>query len=135
MSTQYTTRILNRVRDTDVSLSDFPGGIMDKYAQQLSDDELVELVSRLDDLAQEEPERQLHQRYDATIAFLQKVAQRRVVVASEREIQDLAAEARLTGKKTCRCEANHVEGSNHAYPVHTHHNPDRGRRLKNVYFN
>lgn len=109
-------QILRRVQDDELSLSDFPGGIMDRYVRQLADDELVELQLNLDYLARAETDQHLRRRYN-TVDFLKRDAKRRSIVSGERVIQDLAATARRTGRETCQCGARHEPGANYYVSV------------------
>lgn len=116
--TSPTDQILHRVQDAELDLSNFPGGSMDRPARELPDEELVGLVDHLDYLSRGEPDANMRWRYNSTIRFLREVAKRREVVASDQEIQNLAAEARRTGRETCRCGAPHKTGANYYVSVH-----------------
>lgn len=105
--------ILGRISNPELSLSDAPGGAMDKPARQLPDDELIGLVAHLDYLPRGEPDPTLRQRYNSTVAFLRREVSRREASNAEQDVQDLSSEARRTGKETCRCGSLHEPGSNY----------------------
>lgn len=109
--------ILNRIRDTELDLSDFPSGIMDKYAQQLSDNELQDLLAELDRLSRGEPDVELRRRFNSTIIFLQRVSKHRQILSAEQRVQNLAKQAQRLKRETCECGDEHIEGANYYISV------------------
>jgi hypothetical protein len=105
--------ILQRIQDVDLSLSDFPGGAMDKLVRQLDDDSLSQMALHLDYLSRDEPDPLLLRRLASTVVFLKRNAELREAASSEQTVQELAAQARRTGQETCRCGDRHVEGAHY----------------------
>jgi hypothetical protein len=110
---QPSDAVLKRAIDIELSLSDFPGGSLDKHARQLSNTEIVSLLRRLDYLERGEPDPVIRHRLAATTSFLKKDVERRAAADAEHLIQDLAAEASRAGQETCRCGARHKRGSSY----------------------
>jgi hypothetical protein len=110
-------RIINRCQDTELDLSDFPGGALDSHARQLSDASLDVLIEELDYLGRGEPDHVLRRRYERAQSFLDRVRDSRRIEKSLQKIRDLAKIARSTGSETCECGQSHPAGSNYYVTV------------------
>lgn len=91
--------IYNRIQDPDLSLSDFPGGILDKKARLLTDAELKDVMDTLDYLARGTPDIILRRRYHNAVYFLKKDVERRSRLSRAEQTQELARIAKKQGKK------------------------------------
>lgn len=100
--------IIRRCQDPELGLSADPGGAIGASARGMSDAEVADLVLELDYLARGEPDPVVRRRYNNTISFLRDDLARRERGASREKIQELAREARRTGRETCKCGADHV---------------------------
>jgi hypothetical protein len=79
----------------------------------MSDREVAELALELDYLARGEPDPVVRRRYEATMDFLREdLARRERGIARER-LQELAREARRTGRETCECGERHTPGASY----------------------
>lgn len=104
--------IIRRCQDVELGLSDFPGGALDKHARKMSAPEIESLVEHLDHLSRGEPSLAMRQRYNAAGRFLMKSLERIERDVAREKIQELAREARRTGRETCECE-DHVPGASY----------------------
>ena len=111
------TRIVHRCQDLDLSLSDFPGGAIDRLARELKPEEVAELIQHLDYLARGEPSAIIRHRELAAKSFLERRLAILVRLLGEDRIQELAQLARSSGKETCECGQKHHPGANYYVSV------------------
>ena len=96
------------VRCQDLELG-FPGP-MDDF-RKLSYSDLEKLERDLDYLKRGEPDLRLRQRYNNAIDIAQRERKRIGDQHDRMYVQALAAEARRTGRETCKCGENHIPGA------------------------
>lgn len=105
--------IIRRCQDPELGLSAAPGGAIGKSARAMSGAEVADLARELDYLARGEPDPVVRRRYNSTISFLRDDLARREREDARERVQELAREARRTGRETCECGADHVAGTSY----------------------